>query len=233
MKQHVPNIITLINLFLGCCAVVAVLQGELVLACWFIFGSIFADFWDGLAARILGVSNPIGKELDSLADMVSFGLVPGAMMYYLLLQAFDTEHSFFVGALPGFLVTLFAALRLGKFNVDTRQEEHFIGLPTPSSTVYVMGLVLISANNRFGLAEYIVQPVFLYVSIVAISLLMVSELPLFSLKTKSWAWANNKIKYIFAAFSILSLFVFKEVALATNVFFYVVLAFILNLNKPK
>ena len=137
IKKNIPNVITLFNVFFGCCAVVATMDYKPHLAIWFIFAAAICDFADGLVARSLQVHSPLGKELDSLADMISFGLVPGVIMFKMLY--IGTQHNYILSSM-GFIVTIFSALRLAIFNVDTRQSEVFIGLATPASTVLVAGV---------------------------------------------------------------------------------------------
>ncbi len=232
MKQYIPNIVTLLNLFFGACAVVAVLHGQYAICFWLFFASLAADYFDGLLARWMRVNSSMGKELDSLADMVSFGLLPGAVVYMLILQSWpgSTEtDGIFWPATPAFLVTLFSALRLAKFNVDTRQDENFIGLPTPSSTIFCIGLMLIVYNNSFGWAYTIDHPVFYYGVVLLLSYALVAELPMFSLKFKGGGgWAGNEIKYIFAGVALVLLFFLQEAALSVVIVLYLILSFIMK-----
>ncbi|MEM9837225.1 MAG: CDP-alcohol phosphatidyltransferase family protein [Bacteroidota bacterium] len=208
MKNWIPNAITLLNLLCGCAAVVCILDHEFSWAAWLLLGAIIFDFADGLVARLLNVSSEHGKELDSLADMVSFGLVPGMIYYVLLdlyftgantLEAASTHSGFSWLPLAGFLVTLFSALRLAKFNLDTRQHDDFIGLATPSSTLYTVGLMLIFSTDAMGWGKYILSPWVLFPSILLLSGLLISEIPMFSFKIKGFGWQGNEIRFIFAA----------------------------------
>ncbi len=223
MIKNLPNVITLINLFLGCGAILSVLAGQYLPAFWLFFAAGWADFLDGLVARLLKVHSPIGKELDSLADVISFGLLPG-VVYYVLLQhglrgGIDREHIYWA-ATPGFLITLLSAYRLAKFNLDTRQTDHFIGLPTPSSALFAMGLLLIFHFDSFGLASLVAHPLFLYPCVLVFSGLLIAELPMFSLKFKSLAWSGNEIKFIFSAVAIVLLIVLQEAAPALIIILY-------------
>lgn len=235
MKQHLPNSITLLNLVLGCCAVISILDGEYLPAFWFVLAAVAADFADGLVARLLGVSSEIGKQLDSLADMVSFGVVPGAIYYSLLSTALYDGAYLAEGvqywALPGFLVTAFSCLRLAKFNLDTRQSDGFIGLPTPSSTMFTVGLMLMYTFDTFGLREWIGHPVFLLSCIVALSYLLVAELPMFSLKIKSFTWRGNEIQFIFAGLTVVLLVLTQEAAFSLVVLLYVLFSIFRHLTK--
>lgn len=227
MKQHIPNAVTLLNLFFGCCAVVSVFTGQFLTAFWFFFAAIFADYFDGTVARRLDVHSPLGKQLDSLADVVSFGFLPGVILYVLLLIGWTGKASHpgvLWAAAPAFAVTLFSALRLAKFNLDERQSDYFIGLPTPSSCLFTVGLLLIYHFDSFGLAGWIAQPVFLYACAAFLSFILIAELPMFNLKIKSFQWAGNEIKFIFAATALLLLIFLREAALSLIIVLYILIS---------
>lgn len=233
MKSWIPNFITLLNLFCGCAALVCILDLQFVAAFWFLFAAGWFDFADGLVARALDVSSEHGKELDSLADMVSFGVVPAVIYYVLLLLPHGTAPaappsiSWSWYAAPALLLALFSALRLAKFNLDTRQSENFMGIATPTSTVYATGLMLIVATNE-DWAPYALNPLVLYPSILVMSYLLVSEHPMFSFKLKGLGWSGNETKVIFAAVAIGLL-----IWLQASAFPLIVLAYILiNLISP-
>ena len=236
LKKHIPNSITLLNLFCGCCAVLNVFEGQYLPAFWFFLAAITADYFDGAVARMLRVHSELGKELDSLADVISFGLLPGSIYYMLLVQGL-TGDIHFQGlhwqATPGFLVTLFSALRLAKFNLDNRQSDYFIGLPTPSGTIFATGLMLIAYFNSFGLAPLVTAPAFLYPCIILLSAVLLAELPMFNLKFKHLAWGGNEIKIIFAAVAFLLLFLLREAALSLIILLYISISIIFKvLNRP-
>ena len=244
MKAWIPNFVTLLNLFCGCAALICILDLRFIPAFWFLFAAGWFDFADGLVARALDVSSEHGKELDSLADMVSFGVVPAVIYYVLLLSAnflapapppdpdtyaplapFTVTWSWY--AAPALLLAMFSALRLAKFNLDTRQTENFLGVATPTSTVYATGLMLIVATNE-AWAPYVLSPLVLYPSILIFSYLLVSEHPMFSFKLKGFGWAGNETRYIFAAAAIV-LFLL----LWTSAFPFIVLVYLLlNLVSP-
>lgn len=211
MKKNLPNAVTLLNLLFGCMALAAVFRGDVPAVALWIVAAAVADFLDGALARALRVHSLLGAQLDSLADAVSFGVVPGAIFYYLLAGTAAGE-GMYIAAVPGFLVSAFAALRLGRFNLDTRQTEHFIGLPTPAATLFALGWLLIVHTDALGWGAALGMPVIIYAGIVGLCWLMNAELPMFSLKFKSLAWAGNEIRYIFAAAAILMLFLFKAAA---------------------
>ncbi|HFC00394.1 MAG TPA: CDP-diacylglycerol--serine O-phosphatidyltransferase [Phaeodactylibacter sp.] len=236
MRKHIPNIITLVNLFCGCCAVVSVFNEMYVAVFWFLFVGGLADYADGLVARKLNVHSVLGKELDSLADMVSFGVVPGAILYMMISSHPIAENYTFelsqqsggtinLMALPAFLITLFSALRLAKFNLDTRQSEDFIGLNTPSVTMFVTGLMLIYEFDSFGLGDMVFHPYFLYPLILILSYLLVAELPMFSMKFKGMKWQGNERRIIFLILALVSVFFLREVAFSLMITLYVLFSF--------
>jgi CDP-diacylglycerol--serine O-phosphatidyltransferase len=224
--QHIPNALTLSNLFCGCCALLYTFYWQPEVAALFTAASFFFDYLDGMAARALKVSSPLGKELDSLADVISFGAVPGAMIYQLLAgePALATVFgaSFVqISALPAFVLTAFSAYRLAKFNLDTRQSDHFLGLSTPASTVFVLGLALTVHHDLFGLADVLGNPLFLYTVTALLCWLMVSEIPMFGMKVKGFDLASNKVNLAFLALFALFIFLLKELALSAIIVCYI------------
>ncbi len=238
MKKHIPNFITLINLFCGCCALANVFYGQFVEAFWFSFVGGLADYLDGAIARRLKVNSPLGKELDSIADMVSFGVVPGAILYMLLMKGFKgldvLPIQLTLSAAPAFLISVFLGLRLAKFNLDTRQSENFVGLNAPATTIFAVGLMLIFYYNSYNLAETVTNPKILYPIIAVLCYLPVAEFPMFSFKFKNLNWKGNEIRFIFVLVAIVLLIILKEVALSLIIVLYIVFAFINNfLAKRK
>src|SRR5690606_38540813 len=189
IKKHIPNLLTSANLFSGCIGTMYAFNGDLKSVAFFVVLSALFDFFDGFAARLLNVKSAIGKELDSLADMVSFGFLPGIVMLMLLSQSDYTSPY-----LPyfGFSITIFSALRLAKFNIDTRQTEDFIGLNTPMNTLLIVSLPFIQKDYP-GIIN---STAFLVALIIVLSWLLVSEIRIFSMKFSSLSWNQNKIKYI-------------------------------------
>lgn len=232
MKRHLPNLITLLNLLCGALALVSLFEGQYVLVFWLVLASGAADFLDGLVARALGVHSPLGRELDSLADVVSFGLVPGAILYVLLLYGYHPAglppEGLYGPAIPAFAFTMAAAWRLGKFNLDARQHEHFLGLSTPAATAFVVGLLLLFERDSWGLAAVVVRPPFLWSTIALLSLLMVSEIPMFSFKFKRLAWSGNEFRIIFAAVALVLLAWLREAAVSLVVVLYVLFSLLQN-----
>lgn len=219
IRRHIPNTITALNLFAGCVGVVFALRGQLEAAAYCVAVSGIFDFFDGMAARALRVSSPIGKELDSLADVVSFGVVPGAV-FFQLLQAAVPGNAWLPYA--GFIVTVFSAIRLAKFNTDTRQAVDFIGLNTPTNAFFVVSLPFVA---RYFPA-LIQSPYFLLASILLTSYLLVSEIRLFSLKFDSLAWRANREKYILIILGVVLIGLFKFAAIPIVLVLYFVFSFI-------
>ncbi|SDJ71587.1 CDP-diacylglycerol---serine O-phosphatidyltransferase [Pedobacter sp. ok626] len=219
LKKHIPNAITCANLFSGCIGIVYAFNGSLEIAAYFVLLSGIFDFFDGFVARLLNVKSAIGKELDSLADVVSFGFLPGIVMFQLLKQSDYTSEY-----LPyfGFIITVFSALRLAKFNIDTRQTEDFIGLNTPMNTLFIVSLPFIQKDypSVIGSAPLLVG------LIVLLSWLLVSEIKIFSLKFSSTSWEQNKIKYIFLILSVLLIAFLKFAAVPLILVLYIGLSVI-------
>ncbi len=238
MKKHLPNLITCLNLFCGCLAMVYAFQGNLIMTSYLVFIAAIFDFLDGLIARLLSAHSAIGKQLDSLADMVSFGVVPGVIMFSLLQQTnFGTitlNYKLFtlMKFLP-FLITIFSALRLAKFNIDPRQTNSFIGVPTPAVSIFFASFPLILANDILGLSKYILNPFILIGLVFLMSYLLVAEIPLFSLKFKNLKWSDNKIQYILILISVplISLLFYSSIPII--IFLYVVLSIINNINVHR
>jgi CDP-diacylglycerol--serine O-phosphatidyltransferase len=228
--KHLPNALTLANLFCGCCALLYTLYWQPETAALFTAGSFLFDYLDGMAARALKVSSPLGKELDSLADVVSFGVVPGAMLYQMLAGTSGGAEGNLVqtAALPAFVLSAFSALRLAKFNLDTRQSRYFIGLSTPASTVLVLGLVLAAHHDRFGYAEIITNPWFLYGLVAVLSWLLLSEIPMFGMKIKGLDLVGNAVNIAFVLLFAVLVFVLKELALTAIIVCYILASVVLK-----
>ncbi len=201
ITRNIPNTLTCGNLVSGCIATVFAIVGDPKTALlWIIVGAVF-DFFDGMSARLLGVSSPIGKELDSLADDVTFGVAPAAMVFAELMVV---EYPSFLGAVAdyvpffAFVMAAFSALRLAKFNLDTRQTTSFIGLPTPANALF-WGSLLISQADIIESSLWMTLAVLIMICVS--SWLMVSEIPMFALKFKQWGWKGNELRYSFIVFS--------------------------------
>lgn len=233
MKKHLPNSITCCNLISGCIATTFALYGNPSMALvWIVAGAVF-DFFDGMTARLLQVSSPIGKELDSLADVVTFGVAPAAMLFFQLkVMEYPGPIEPLRNALPyaTFLMAAFSALRLAKFNLDERQTTSFIGLPTPANALFWASLI-VGGGSLLESSRWML-PAVLAMMLVSCYLL-VSELPMFALKFKQWGWRGNEVKYIFAGTSLLLLLVFRIPGIAIVIAWYVLLSIILTIYNNK
>jgi len=242
IKRHIPNFITLLNLFSGSVAVIFAVKGNLVLAAIFVAAGIFFDFFDGLAARLLDVKSEIGLQLDSLADVVTSGVVPGIVMYQLLRKAlpadgglgsdwnsfvFDIQMKPF--ALIGILIILASAYRLAKFNVDERQTDSFIGLPTPANALLILSLPLILTYQPGPFISGLLLNEWFLVGLTLVSCyLLNAELPLFALKFSDWGFKENKLRYLFIISCIILIIFLKFIAIPIILLLYVLLSIISN-----
>lgn len=224
LKKSLPNGLTCCNLISGCIAVSYALGGDAQTALFFIIiGAVF-DFFDGFTARALKVSSPIGKELDSLADDITFGFAPSAIAFMMLKQCAVPDS--LLGAqkiypYAAFVMAAFSALRLAKFNLDERQTSSFIGMPTPANALF-WGALACSVN-----AELLASPTAAYIIILMVfgsSALLVSEIPMFALKFKNYSWKDNKVKYIFLALSLAVIIPFGIGGLAIAILLYLMLS---------
>lgn len=226
--KHIPNALTSCNLFCGCVAIVLVLNGNLEAGAWLTLLAAVFDFADGMAARLLKSHSDIGKELDSLADCITFGVLPGTILYSLLLKSTNVEWLPFAG----FIISIFSALRLAKFNVDTRQTSSFLGLPTPANALFInfLPLFLLKMPDSF-VAQWLGQvPVLLAITVV-FSGLLVSEIPLFSLKFKSLAWQANRVAYVFLLGAVLLVVVGGYLAVPAVIVWYIVWSIVSGLIR--
>lgn len=228
IKKHVPNIITLLNLFSGCIALVFVAELNFEMAFYFVCLGIFLDFFDGFFARLFKVSSPLGLQLDSLADMVTSGVVPGYVMYKMLSNPDVFDVTSFVPYL-GFVITLGSCYRLANFNIDTRQTDSFIGLPTPANTLFILSLPLVQASSN---NSFIVELLSNYWVLLAITLLsayiMNAEIPLFSLKIKDFSFKKNALQIVFLTMSAFLLVFFQYLGIPLIIIAYVLLSVINN-----
>jgi CDP-diacylglycerol--serine O-phosphatidyltransferase len=220
IKKHIPNAITCLNVFSGCVAVYLAFRGEYQGVLIAILLAAVFDFMDGLAARMLKAYSPMGKELDSLADVISFGLAPGALVFSLLTHAGMGNYVPFVG----FVIPVFSALRLAKFNVDERQTTSFIGLPTPANAIFWVGMA-------FSYTEFLEsQPWVLIGGAMVFSYLLLAALPMFSLKFKNLSWKDNQSQYLFLAGCVAILVVTGVGAFSFIIAWYILLSLLLWLK---
>lgn len=278
IKQQIPNLFTLGNLFCGCLAIKFAFEWDLVMAAYLVGLGAVLDFFDGFLARILKVQGELGKQLDSLADMVTFGVVPGVVMFqmmrlitslnqiqenvisYNIHDTFYDIHSTFSNNLIcylAFLIPVLSAYRLAKFNIDTRQSDKFIGLPTPANAIFICSFPLIVQLNTENSLAFLLQPQslylinddFLFFSVNNVSLflnlnilifftilfsfLLISNLPLFALKFKSFGFRGNEIRYVFLGISATMLIIFQVLAIPFIVLLYLLMSVINNFTLKQ
>lgn len=243
MKKHIPNAITLLNLLSGLIALIYAFDDNILMTFLWVCIGIFLDYWDGFLARILDVKSELGLQLDSLADMVTSGVVPGFVIYKQLanIQANEeiynlTPETGYMAIVPylGFIITLGAAYRLAKFNIDTRQTESFIGLPTPGNALFIISLPLIVSTTHYDMVITTLSNPYVLVAISLLSAyIMNAELPLFSLKIKPSNLGAYKLQFGFVLLSIILLVVLQYLAIPVIILIYILLSVIKNLTaKP-
>ena len=227
IKKHIPNTITCCNLISGCIATYWAFCGNYEMALLFIIiGAVF-DFFDGMSARLLGVSSPIGKELDSLADDITFGFAPSAIIFSYLCTFHI--HLLFVPFLA-FVMAAFSALRLAKFNLDERQALGFIGLPTPANALF-WGALIVGAGDWISTLPY--APYLILLGTFISCYLLIAEIPMFALKFKHWGWKGNEIKYIFILSCVPLLLLLGVSGIAIIIAWYILLSIITTKLNPK
>ena len=230
ITRHIPNFVTCCNLLSGCIAAVMAFQSQYEAATLFIILGATFDFFDGMLARLFHVSGPLGKELDSLADDITFGFAPSVIVFSLFKEV---QYPAFMQCIAdifpytAFIIAVFSALRLGKFNIDPRQSSSFIGLPTPANALFWGSLVV--GGHSFLVSDTF-NALYLFILVLLMSYLLVAELPMFSLKFKNLSWKDNKISYIFLLVCIPLLVIFRISGFAAIILWYILLSF---LTKKK
>ena len=218
MVRHIPNFLTCCNLLCGCFGIVYCLEERNIPAAYFVWAAGFFDFFDGFAARILKVASPIGKELDSLADMVSFGILPSLVMYKMIEASTSNPWLPYIA----FFIAICSALRLAIFNVDVTQSDSFKGLNTPANSLFITSLPLVS--SQVGIWLY--QDWVLVLITITFSLLMVSRIEIFAFKFKDFTWKRNKVRFTFIALSVSLLALLGLLALPLLIIIYIVFSLI-------
>jgi len=236
LKKHIPNFITTLNLFSGCTGIIIALQYRIDYAAYFIAIAALFDFMDGMAARLLHVKSEIGKELDSLADVVSFGVLPGVILYQLMANSANTPATglfsyISIFSLVALIIPVLSAVRLAKFNLDTRQTTSFIGLPVPANALFLGSLPLIKMQAGFSdslsLLTVITDNYYILAFIaIGMSLLLVSEIPLISLKFRNLKFADNKPQFILVAFAVIAFALVTFTAIPLIILAYILLSLI-------
>ncbi len=233
IKKHIPNFFTALNIVCGSIAIIYALQSDLLLAFYFICLAAFFDFIDGGVARLLKTQSEVGKQLDSLCDVVSFGVAPGVILFTMMRHALDVPFPLAFDSLPLYhvllllsmvLVPVFSAVRLAKFNVDTRQSSSFIGLPVPANALLIASLgVLFVSSPLYWLVNLLATPWVLLALSVFCSYLLISPLPMFALKFKNLTWKDNRVRFLFILLSILliAFFGFGGISLVIIVYIFI------------
>jgi CDP-diacylglycerol---serine O-phosphatidyltransferase len=230
IKKHIPNFLTLLNLLCGCIAIVFISDSKFEIAFYFVCLGIFFDFFDGFLARKFGVSGPLGVQLDSLADMVTSGVAPGFVMVKLMENQASFEGESYWTYL-GFIITLGACYRLANFNIDTRQSDSFIGLPTPANALFVMSLPLIIGECHH---DTIFFNTWILIGITLLSAyVMNAEIPLFSLKVKDFSFQKYKLQIGFLAASVIMIVTLQYLAIPLIIVMYVLLSVVNNMFGKK
>lgn len=245
MKKYIPNSLTSLNLFCGVLSILLITREEYTIATYFFLSSLIFDFFDGFTARILKVKSNLGLQLDSLADIVSFGIAPALIIYNLMFKALTSENYsyklFLIGdtnipikATFSFILAVYSGIRLAKFNIDSRQSDSFIGLPTPANSIFIysLPLILIYYPNSF-FAEIITSYTFLLVLTLTLSFLLVAEIRLFSLKIKDLSLKKNKFIFIFLLTTLILISWLKLLSIPLIVIIYIVISIIQNILEAK
>jgi CDP-diacylglycerol--serine O-phosphatidyltransferase len=241
IKKQIPNTITLLNLVCGCLAIISTFHKTFELTATLVILAAVLDFFDGFAARLLKVNSEMGKQLDSLADMVTFGVVPGFVMYQLII--FDIgSSSAYIGpnepvwslAYIALVIPVFSAYRLAKFNIDTRQSDSFIGLPTPANALFICFLPMLMIPDGNAIADFLLKPYVLVAICIIQSYLMITEIPLIALKFKKFSFVGNEWRYVLIILGFILLVLLKQKAVPLIIILYVILSLLQNsLSKPN
>lgn len=250
IRNNIPNAITCLNLYLGVLGIYFAFSGALAVAAFFVVGGAVADFFDGMTARLLKSETKIGKDLDSLADLVTFGVAP--VFIYINLPQFDPESIPYIHdiafqrmvimeaqgfmiqdilAYVPFLIVVFSAIRLAIFNNDTRQTSSFIGLPTPANGLMIASFALIAHYQPHYFPDFIVNPWFMAGFSILSCFLLVMPLPLFALKFKQWGFKGNEVRYIFLGLAVILMAVLQFAAIPLIIFLYILISLIQNFAK--
>lgn len=234
-KRHIPNLITTLNLLFGCIAIAMVNQGNLTSASAMIGLSLVLDFLDGYSARALNAHSLIGKQLDSLSDLISFGVAPSMILHYMILQSYPLlglvgSPLFMLISYIPFLIAIFSALRLARFNIDDEQLDSFKGLPTPAAAIFIIALPLIMQNDSLNISSLFFNTYVLIGISVILPALLISNIKLFAIKFKSFNWASNQPQYLLIAGSVIMFSIFNITAVPFIIVLYLILSLLFK-NK--
>ncbi len=228
IKKNIPNLVTLMNLLSGTLAILFILRDELILGSLFIAIALMLDFLDGFLARLLHAQSPIGEQLDSLADLVSFGVAPGFILWSLMKVTDVQGETSYSDLLPfvAFLIPIFSAIRLARFTIDPSQQYTFHGLPTPASAIFIGALPMILTDEKTSsaLQNIISNPIVLLLMTIVISFLMVAPFNMLSLKFRDFSWKSNLLRYLFLIISIILIIFLRFGAFPVIILGYVLLS---------
>ena len=246
MKNQIPNAITILSLLLSCLAIILTFENQLAIAAYLLIGSCICDFLDGFAARALKVNNPIGKEIDSLVDMIAFGVAPAMLLYQVSKMAQETQQIQLLIDFPWlhyivFVIPAFSAIRLAKFNVDTRQTTSFIGLAVPAHASFYIFITLLFIypdlpkiiNVSNIVTPVVSNPIVLLITSMLLSIMLVVEVPMFSLKFKNLKWKDNALPFSFILLWFGMLIFMNIVAMPMIVIFYILWSIVLNIKAKS
>ena len=246
MKNQIPNSITILSLILACLAIILTFEGELAIACYLLIGSCICDFFDGFAARALKVNNPIGKEIDSLVDMIAFGVAPAMLLYQVTKIAQETQQIQLLIDFPwlhyiAFMIPIFSAIRLAKFNIDTRQTSSFIGLAVPAHACFYIFTALLFLYPELPqliptidfVTPIVSNPIIMLAFGAILPIMLVAEVPMFSLKFKSLKWKENSLAFSFISLWLIMFITMNIVAMPTIVILYILWSIFLNIKNKS
>jgi CDP-diacylglycerol--serine O-phosphatidyltransferase len=235
MLKHLPNALTSGNLVCGCLGIIECFTGHLTTVSFFILLAAIFDFFDGFVARAVKANSAMGKELDSLADCVSFGVLPSIMMYHLIIRAMTISDDVDINEDAPYLaltIAVFSALRLAKFNIDTRQSDSFIGVPTPANAMLIASLPWLMHQNSI-FSDFVENPYVLVAITFIMSFLLVAELPLIALKFKDFSWKNNQYTYSLVFISLLLFLALQVTAIPLIILVYIGLSVVKTVSTKK
>lgn len=236
--KTIPNILTLFNLACGILSIITLTEGKIIPAFYLILLAAVFDFADGLSARVLNAYSDTGKQLDSLADMVSFGVAPSLLMFKFIEYSFlarqpgfaiETASWFEIAILfSSVLLALATGFRLAKFNIDPDQSFSFAGLPSPANAILIAstGIVIFSPDHSENLRQFILNPYFLFISTLILSFLLISKIPMFSLKFKHYKLTGNRVRYFFVLISLILIIIFRVKGIPLIILAYIMFSLI-------
>ncbi len=230
--KHIPNSLTSLNLVCGCLSILAAINGDLTTASIYIGVAAVLDFFDGFVARALKAYSEIGKQLDSLADMVSFGVAPGMIFMMFSKQGMAADSSSILDYLF-LLIPVFSAIRLAKFNIDTRQTDSFIGVPTPANAMFIASIPFVMQNDSIGLGILFSHPYFLILFPLISAYLLVAELPLLALKFKQFGWNGNEYRYVLIGSAVGSVLAFGYSGIPIAIILYILISIVSQIINKR